>query len=245
MSAQLTQSSQLLVAPPLLHCISYPCPLVTRLVVHDWVSLVGLASAAMRILILPPLTHSHFFAERFFPVVAARAVDMVEPSHSTRSASFLQRLQMQGTSSWLLVARVPNLQQTLGGLHYRSLLRCRLCMRMFPEDASCSSFQTPMDISGDHALLCRRDPFSARFQLRHCLVQQALSTLLCQASIIHAVKPQHLRLSRDEGPESGKGSGLTRPADILLYGSRDDRQTFVGLVGVYLARGGWRMSSLH
>ena len=49
-----------------------------------------------------------------------------------------------------------------------------------------------------------------------------------------------MRLSREKGPESGRGSGLTRPADILLYGSRDDRQCCVDLVGVSLARGGWR-----
>ena len=97
-----------------------------------------------------------------------------------------------------------------------------------------------MDSFGDHALLCRRDPSSAGFQLRHRLVQQTLSTLLRQAGITHAVEPQHLRLSRDEGPESGLGSGLTRPADILLYGWRDDRHCCVDLVGVCPARGGWR-----
>ena len=109
-------------------------------------------------------------------MAAARAPDLVEPSHSARFASFLQCLQMQGTSSWLLVAPIPGLQQTLGGLHYRSLLRYRLCMRMFLEDAS--SCQAPMDIFGDHALLCRRDPSSAGFQLRHRLVQQTLGLLL-------------------------------------------------------------------
>ena len=147
---------------------------------------------------------------------------------------------MSGTSSWLLVAPVPGLQQTLGGLHYRSLLRYRLFMPMFPVGADCTSCQSPMDIFGDHALLCRRDPSSAGFQLRHRLVQQTLGQLLRQGCIIYVVEPQGLRLSRDEGPESGRGSGLTRPADILLYGWREDRHCCVDLVGVSPARGGWR-----
>ena len=52
------------------------------------------------------------------------------------------------------------------------------------------------------------------------------------------VEPKYLRLSREEGPKSGRGSRLTRPADILLYGWRGDRHCCVGLVGVSLARGG-------
>ena len=47
------------------------------------------------------------------------------------------------------------------------------------------------------------------------------------------------RLSRDEGPEFGHGSGLTRPADILLYGWRGDHHYCVDLIGVSPARGDW------
>ena len=97
-----------------------------------------------------------------------------------------------------------------------------------------------MDIFGDHALLCRRDPSSAGFQLLHRLVQQTLGLLLRQAGITHAVEPQLLRLSLDEGPESGRGPGLTRPADILLYGWRGDRHCCVDLVGVSPPHGGYR-----
>ena len=140
----------------------------------------------------------------------------------------------------LLAAPVPGLQQTLGGLHYRSLLRYRLCMQMFPDDASCLSCQAPMDIFADHALLCRKHPSSAGFQLCHRLVQQTLGLPLRQAGITHMVQPQYQRLSRDEGPESGRGSGLTRPANILLYGWRGDRHCNVDLVGVSPARRGWR-----
>ena len=96
-----------------------------------------------------------------------------------------------------------------------------------------------MDVFGDHALLCRGDPAYAGFQLRHRLVQQTLSLLLRQAGITHAVEPWYVHLSRDEGPESGWGSGLTRPADILLYCWRDDRHCCVDLVGVSHARVSW------
>ena len=75
-----------------------------------------------------------------------------------------------------------------------------------------------MHVFGDPALLCRRDPSYAKFQLRHCLVQQTVGQLLRHVGIIYAVEPQGLPLLRDDRPESGRGSGLTRTADILLYG---------------------------
>ena len=69
---------------------------------------------------------------------------------------------------------------------------------------------------------------------------QTLGLLLGQVSKLHVVEPQHLRLSRDEGPESRRSSGLTRPVDILLYGWRGDHHYFVDLVCVSPAQGGWR-----
>ena len=47
------------------------------------------------ILSLPATTHTQsFLAERFFVAAAARAPDLVKPSHSTRFASFRRCLQM-------------------------------------------------------------------------------------------------------------------------------------------------------
>ena len=77
----------------------------------------------------------------------------------------------------LLAVPISGLQQTLDSLHYRSLLRYRLFMRMCPEQATCTACQDPMDIFGDHTLLCSRQPASAGLQLRHRLVQQAPVTL--------------------------------------------------------------------
>ena len=50
----------------------------------------------------------------------------------------------------------------------------------------------------------------------------------------------HLRFVRDEVLESGRGLGLKRPANILLYSSRGDSHFFVDLVGESLARSSWR-----
>ena len=71
-------------------------------------------------------------------------------------------------------------------------------------------------------------------------VQQTLSLLLRHAGILHMVEPQYLRLSLDEGPEFGRGSGLTRHANILLCGWRGDQHCCVDLVGDSPARGGCR-----
>ena len=97
-----------------------------------------------------------------------------------------------------------------------------------------------MDVYGDHALLCRCDPASAGFQFRHRVVQQTLGIILRHAGICHVVEPGHLRFERDVSLESGRGSGLTRPADILLYSWRGDSHCCVDLVGVSPARSGWR-----
>ena len=97
----------------------------------------------------------------------------------------------------------------MGGLQCRSLLRCHLCMRMYLHNASSSRCQAPMDIFSDYALLRRRDPSTTRFQLHHRLIQQTLGLHLHQAGITHVVEPQYLSLSQEEGPEFGRGSGLT------------------------------------
>ena len=87
---------------------------------------------------------------------------------------------------------------------------------MFLYNAICSSYEAPMDIFGDHALLCFQDPTSDIFQLRHCLVRQSLGLLLWQACVIDMVETRHLCVSPDEGPEFGRRFALTRLAVILL-----------------------------
>ena len=186
-----------------------------------------------------PSTQS-FLAEQFFVAATTRACDLVELEHTPHFRSLLQCLQMRGSNYWLLAVPIPGLQQTLDGLHYCTLLRYCLGMQMFPEQDSCPCCQDPMDIFDDHALLCRQQPTSAGFQLCHRLVQHTLGTLLRQAGICHSVEPDHLRFSREEAPASGRGSGLTKPADILLYAWRGDHHCCVDLVGVSPARNGWR-----
>ena len=50
----------------------------------------------------------------------------------------------------------------------------------------------------------------------------------------------HLRLQRDDALISGRASGLTERAYLLLYTSRGDRHFCVDRVGVSPARMGWR-----
>ena len=186
----------------------------------------------------PATSHTQsLLAEQFFGASVSELLAAPEPP---RLRPLLQCLQLRGTSDWLLAVPITGLQQTLDGRHFRALLRYRLCMQLFPPDSTCSSCSASMDSYGDHALLCRGDPSSAGFQLRHRLVQQTLGTILRQAGISHMVEPSHLRLQRDDSPESGRHSGLTRPADILLYSWRGDSHCCVDLVGVSPARSGWR-----
>ena len=63
--------------------------------------------------------------------------------------------------------------------------------------------------------------------------------ILRQAGMCRVVEPPHLRLKRDDSPESSRGSGLSRLAHIL-YSWRGDSHCCVDLVSVSPARGGWR-----
>ena len=152
-------------------------------------------------------------------------------------------LHERGTHQWLLVVPILGLQQTIGMRHFRALLRYRLCMQMFPDDFRCPSCQAPMDAFGDHALLGSCDSRLGGFQLCHSLVQRSLGIILRGAGIYHLVEPPHLRMERDDAPVSGRGSGLTRPANILLFSWRGDRHCCVNLVGVSPARSSWRQAA--
>ena len=54
------------------------------------------------------------------------------------------------------------------------------------------------------------------------------------------MEPTHLRLSREDAPKSGRRSGLTKPADVLLCAWCGDHHCCVDLVGVSPVRNGWR-----
>ena len=99
-------------------------------------------------------TQSHM-ADQFFVAAASQIRDSVPPPLASRLHPLLQCLQLRGTSNWLLAVPIPGLQQTLDGLHFRALLRYRLCMPLFPPDSTCSSCGASVDLYGDHALLCR------------------------------------------------------------------------------------------
>ena len=89
-----------------------------------------------------------------------------------------------------------------------------------------------VDTFGDHAILCSRDSRSGGIQPRHYLVHRSLGIILRRAGIYHLVEPPHLRSERDDAPIFGHGSGLTRPADIVLFSWRDDQHYCFDLVRV-------------
>ena len=80
--------------------------------------------------------------------------------------------------------------------------------------------------------MCRQNPTSTGFKLRYRIVQKTLGLLKRQANILHIVEPPHFRPFRNEGPYSGRGSGLIKLAHILLYALCIDHHGCVDLVGV-------------
>ena len=79
----------------------------------------------------------------------------------------------------------------------------------------------------------------------HKKSQTILATVhhICIVSVYHLVEPPYLRLEPDDAPASVRGSGLSRPAKILLFSWRGDRHCCVDLVGVSPARSNWQQAA--
>ena len=74
-------------------------------------------------------------------------------------------------------------------------------------------------------------------------MQRSLGIILRRAGVYYLVEPPHLWQERDDALASRRGSGLTRPADILLFSWRGDQHCCVDRVGVSPTHSGWQQAA--
>ena len=119
-----------------------------------------------------------------------------------------------------------------------------VCMQMWPEMATCSRCMAQMDTYGDHALLCCEDPNYTRLAPLSPRPQDPWHTPAAGWRVPSSRAP-NMHFDCDDNPESGRGSGPTKPEDILLYVRHGSHRCYVDLVGVSPARDGWRDALMH
>ena len=91
------------------------------------------------------------------------------------------------------------LQQMVDILPYCVLLGHQLRMEMLSFNAECTNRCSTMECFGDHALPCKGDPSSWRFQLRHQFVQHTFVASIWLPGIAEVVQPAYSLFQRDDG----------------------------------------------
>ena len=110
-------------------------------------------------------------------------------------------------------------------MEYRSILKYRLMIPMFPNDETCPVCRKAcLDKYGEHALHCRE---LSGFKYRHDFVRDALMDILRRAGI-SAKKEAPVNFLTDPS----KGRSTLRPADVLVFGWEGGKHACVDLTGV-------------
>ncbi|KAF5779963.1 hypothetical protein HanXRQr2_Chr11g0466721 [Helianthus annuus] len=113
----------------------------------------------------------------------------------------------------------------MSAVEYRSILKYRLMIPMFPNDETCPVCRKAcLDKYGEHALHCRE---LSGFKYRHDFVRDALMDILRRAGI-SAKKEAPVNFLTD--PSEGRST--LRPADVLVFGWEGGKHACVDLTGV-------------
>ncbi|KAJ0824648.1 putative exostosin [Helianthus annuus] len=113
----------------------------------------------------------------------------------------------------------------MSAVEYRSVLKYRLMIPLYPEDEPCPVCRKVcLDSFGEHALHCKKLP---GFKYRHDLVRDVLFDVLKRAGIA-AKKEAPVNFLTD--PKEGRSS--LRPADVLVFGWSGGKHACIDLTGV-------------
>ncbi|GJR26184.1 putative reverse transcriptase domain-containing protein [Tanacetum coccineum] len=137
----------------------------------------------------------------------------------------LDRVRMSLPEFDLSVIPIEGLGQLMSDLEYRTILKYRLIIPLFPVDEPCPVCRKVcLDSFGEHAVHCKELP---GFKYRHDLVRDVLYDVLKRAGIS----------SKKEGPvnfltDPLEGRSTLRPADILVFGWAEGKHACVDLTRV-------------
>ncbi|GKB46180.1 putative reverse transcriptase domain-containing protein [Tanacetum coccineum] len=144
---------------------------------------------------------------------------------SPRQKAVVECLRAPRAQNFLTVIPIEGLGQHMSALEYRTILKYRLMIPLFPVDEPCPVCRKVcLDSFGEHAVHCKELP---GFKYRHDLVRDVLYDVLKRAGIS----------SRKEAPvnfltDPLEGRSTLRPADILVFGWAGGKHACVDLTGV-------------
>ncbi|GJX53564.1 hypothetical protein Tco_0281933, partial [Tanacetum coccineum] len=144
---------------------------------------------------------------------------------SPRQKAVVECLRAPRAQNFLTVIPIEGLGQHMSALEYRTILKYRLMIPLFPVDEPCPVCRKVcLDSFGEHAVHCKELP---GFKYRHDLVRDVLYDVLKRAGIS----------SRKEAPvnfltDPLEGRSTLRPADILVFRWAGGKHACVDLTGV-------------
>lgn len=157
----------------------------------------------------PPPKAQHALASVFFSKIVK---DMeIHFDMTIRQKAVFECLRAPHAQDFLLAIPIDGLGQHMSPVEYRSILKYRLMIPLFPVDEICPVCRkTCLDSFGEHAVHCRDLP---GFKYRHDLVRDVLYDIFRRAGI-SAKKEAPVNFLTD--PLEGRST--LRPADVLVFG---------------------------
>ncbi|GKC61820.1 hypothetical protein Tco_1089418 [Tanacetum coccineum] len=142
-----------------------------------------------------------------------------------RQKAMVECLRAPRAQNFLTVIPIEGLGQHMSALEYRTILKYRLMILLFPVDEPCLVCRKVcLDSFGEHAVHCKELP---GFKYRHDLVRDVMYDVFKRAGIS----------SKKEAPvkfltDPLEGRSTLRPADILVFGWAGGKHACVDLTGV-------------
>ncbi|KAK2442574.1 hypothetical protein QL285_013758 [Trifolium repens] len=134
-------------------------------------------------------------------------------------------LRASHAQDFLLDIFIDGLGQHMSPVEYRTILRYRLMIPLFPIDEVCPvCCKACLDQFGEHAVHCKELP---GFKYRHDFVKDVLYDIFQRAGV--SVKKE---ASVNFLTDPQEGISTLRPADVLVYGWIGGKHACVDLTGV-------------
>ncbi|WJX88063.1 hypothetical protein P8452_70185 [Trifolium repens] len=170
-----------------------------------------------------PLKAQHVLARALFGKIVQ---DMeVKFNMTTREKVVFGCLRAEHAQDFILAIHIDGLGQHMSPIEYRTILKYRLMIPLFPIDEVCPVCRKVcLDNFGEHAVHCRE---LTGFKYRHNFVRDVIFDVFRCAGI-SAKKEAHVNFLTD--PQEGRST--LRPADVIVYGWVGGRHACVDLTGV-------------
>ncbi|GJY96472.1 hypothetical protein Tco_0513382 [Tanacetum coccineum] len=147
-----------------------------------------------------------------------------------RQKTVFECLRAPHAHDFLLAIPIDGLGQHMSPVEYRTILKYRLMISLFPVDAICPVCRKAcLDSFGEHAVHCKELP---GFKYRHDMVKDVLFDI-CRRVGISAKKEAPVNFLTD--PSDGRST--LKQADVLVFGWVGGKHACVDLTGVSLLVG--------